>query len=140
MPSTKRATGRGDRFDDEETAVSGYFQLLSRATAYASTPEPWADGRCGGRSMWCEWSSGGTTAWIDVHGWLDDTTAHRLAEALNAVHRAEVRVLDMSDAYLGPASMQRTLTVLRSPRVVLKDPPDGLLELLDADAKQPQAA
>jgi hypothetical protein len=45
-------------------------------------------------------------------------------------------VVDLADVELGPGGMALPLAVLRSPRLVLKDPPEGLLEMLDTSAEK----
>jgi hypothetical protein len=109
--------------------MSSYIQQLSRTSALTAATS-WVDGRCGGAELSCAWTSSPQAAWIVVDGTLDDSTAHRLAEALRAVRSAAIRVVDLGGVEIGPGPMAVALAVLHSPRVVLKDPPDGLLEMM----------
>jgi hypothetical protein len=115
--------------------MSAYVQLLSRATLRGFDPEPFTAGRSRGPDLWCEWHGGDDVAWVIVHGSLDDTTAHWLADAMHSVQHASLCVVDLHDARLGSGPTATTAAVLGSPRVVLKDAPPDVIGLLDARAE-----
>jgi hypothetical protein len=109
-----------------------YIEQLSRATVLAD-PGRRSAGRSSDASLSCSWSGGREVAWVTVRGCLDDSTAPVLAQALRAVESAAIRVVELGDVTLGSEGMALPRAVLRSPRLVLKDPPVGLIEMLSPE-------